>query len=213
MIQNNDSKKTLLTIGHSTHELPVFLGLLEQHRISAVADVRSQPYGRFVPQFNRESLQAALRQAGIHYAFLGVELGARRKERECYKDGKARYELISRSTAFADGLSRIRSGIKDSRIALMCAEKDPLTCHRTILVCRALKHDDLDIQHILADGSIESMNETENRLLSILGLPEEDLFRSREEMLEEAYERQGERIAYTLSEGKEEEEEEESALR
>ncbi len=204
MITRNQTKHPLFTIGHSTHGLPDFLELLKQHRISSVADVRSQPYGRFTPQFNRESLQAALRQAGIHYVFLGAELGARRGERECYKDGKAHYVLIAQSRAFAVGLSRIRSGITDGRIALMCAEKDPLTCHRTILVCHALKCDDLDILHILADGKIESMDEAENRLLSILGLPAEDLFRSREEILEEAYQRQGDRIAYSKS-GQEEE--------
>ncbi|MCA9252337.1 MAG: DUF488 domain-containing protein [Phycisphaerales bacterium] len=204
MIRNNNFTKTLFTVGHSTHELSEFLSLLERHRISAVADVRSQPYGRFTPHFNRESLQASLKLAGIHYVFLGTELGARRSERECYLDGKARYELIAKSPAFVAGLSRIRSGIANSRIALMCAEKDPLTCHRTILVCHALRCDELDIQHILADGSLESMNDAETRLLDILGIPAEDLFRTREEILEEAYQRQGERIAYSDSKMEEE---------
>lgn len=190
----------LFTIGHSNHELGVFISLLKQHSISAIADVRSHPFSRFNPQFNRESLQAALQREGIHYVFLGAELGARRVERECYENGKASYELIGKTPAFADGIARIRSGMVERRIALMCAEKDPLTCHRTILVCRALKDDHLEIRHILEDGDIESMSDAEDRLLSLVGLPREELFRSRDELIDDAYRRQGNRIAYSETE-------------
>src|SRR5580700_973562 len=106
----NESQKTLFTIGHSNHELPAFLALLAQHGIAAVADVRSQPIS-WLPHFERTQLTAALRDATIDYVFLGLELGARRSERDCYEDGRADYERIARLPAFHKGLVRLRTGI------------------------------------------------------------------------------------------------------
>jgi uncharacterized protein (DUF488 family) len=186
----------LFTIGHSDHSTEVLLALLRQHDITAVADVRSLPYSRRHPQFNREAIAAELQQLEIRYVFLGAELGARRSEPECYEDGKARYSLIASSPLFRQGLERIRRGTEKYRLALMCAEKDPLTCHRTILVCRHLRDFVSPIQHIREDGQLESQPELESRLLALAGLPEGDLFQSRDELLEQAYDWQGERIAY-----------------
>ena len=144
----------LFTIGHSTHSAERFLELLRQHNIEAVGDVRSSPFSAWTPQFNRQVLEATLKKAGIHYVFLGNELGARRAEREVYVDGIARYERIAKTPAFQEGLERVRKGSRKLRLALMCAEKDPLECHRTILVCRQLKRE-ANIAHILEDGAIE----------------------------------------------------------
>lgn len=192
-------RPTLLTIGHSDHELPEFLSLLSQHEISAIADVRSQPYSRFHPQYNREVLSEALSRAGVQYVFLGNELGARRTERESYRDRQARYDLISKLPAFRAGLDRLRNGVSKHRIALLCAEKDPLTCHRTILVSRCLRHDPFDILHVLEDGSTETTEQAETRLLDVLGLPQGGLFQSRAELIEQAYDMQSLRIAFTES--------------
>jgi uncharacterized protein (DUF488 family) len=188
--------RSLLTIGHSDHAAGVFIDLLRQHGVTALTDVRSSPYSRRYPQFNREALSADVERAGIRYVFLGAELGARRSEPECYEDGKARYPLIARSPLFSQGLERVRQGAEKYRVALMCAEKDPLTCHRAILVCRYLRDSMAPIQHIREDGRLESHEELESRLVAIAGLSEVDLFRSREELLEEAYDWQGDRIAY-----------------
>jgi uncharacterized protein (DUF488 family) len=190
------SEAGLFTIGHSEHSADAFLSLLRQHGITALADVRSSPYSRRNPQFNRETVANDLEQAGIRYVFMGAELGARRPESECYEDGKARYSLIAKAPLFAQGLDRVRRGIERFRIALMCAEKDPLICHRAILVCRNLRDSVSPIQHIREDGRLESHDELESRLLAMAGLPEGDLFQSREELLEQAYDWQGERIAY-----------------
>jgi uncharacterized protein (DUF488 family) len=189
-------QRCLLTIGHSDHAVGVFIDLLRQHGVTALTDVRSSPYSGRYPQFNREALAAEVERAGIRYVFLGAELGARRSEPECYQDGKARYQLIARSGLFAQGLDRVRQGTEKYRIALMCAEKDPLTCHRAILVCRHLRDSLSPIQHIREDGRLESHEELEARLLAAAGLSEGDLFRSRAELLDEAYDWQGDRIAY-----------------
>src|SRR5436189_261050 len=111
------ARQTLFTIGHSTHEPARFIELLKQHGVRAVADVRSSPYSRFNPHFNRETMKTWLKQAGLWYVFLGVELGARRDEPECYVNGKARYDLIAKTPAFAHGLKRIRVGLSEHRIA------------------------------------------------------------------------------------------------
>lgn len=187
--------RDLFTIGHSNHSWAHFLELLRRHRIDALGDVRSSPYSARLPQFNRELIERALQGTCIRYVFLGEELGARRSERECYVNGVARYDRIAQTPAFHAGLERVKTGIQRFRLALMCAEKDPLDCHRAILVCRHLRAD-AQITHILADGVLESHLDAENRLMSEERVPADDLFNPREQLLARAYDQRGEKIAY-----------------
>jgi uncharacterized protein (DUF488 family) len=173
--------------------------LLRQAGITAVADVRSVPFSRRTPHFNRGELQRVLESVGIAYVFLGGQLGARPEERSCYRDGVADYSLIARSSAFADGLRRVEEGAGRYRIALMCAERDPLDCHRTLLVARHLQDRGSTICHILADGRLEPNEITEKRLLDIADMRTADLFSpsgSVEKAIANAYERRGHKIAY-----------------
>jgi len=188
--------KTIYTIGHSNHEIERFLELLELHSISVIADVRSSPYSKYNPQFNREVLKQSLQSKDIDYVFLGHELGARRDEAECYVDNQAKYDLIAKTKAFTSGLDRISKGAQRHNIALMCSEKDPLTCHRAILVCKELKSLSYNILHILDNGSIETGLETELRLLALFGMVHTDLFRTKDEQLDDAYAKQADKIAY-----------------
>jgi uncharacterized protein (DUF488 family) len=176
-----------------------FIGLLRRHAITALADVRSTPYSRTNPQFNREDLKEALTAAGIAYVFLGKELGARSKDPACYEDGKVRYDRLARSDLFRKGLERVREGSEKFRLALMCAEREPLDCHRTILVAKHLAAEGFGVQHIHGDGGVESHVDTIARLIRMLKMAQEDMFHSREEIIEEAYKRQEERIAYITS--------------
>lgn len=186
----------IFTIGHSNHPLDKFLELLGHHDISAVADVRSHPYSRYNPQFNREALKAALQGSKIAYVFLGSELGARSEDPNCCENGQVRYDRLSETPIFRKGLDRLVRGASDHRIAMMCAEKDPLTCHRALLVSRSLEAKGVPILHILEDGSLESHQEAIERLMKELGFPEVDLFRSRAEMIADAYEERGHQIAF-----------------
>jgi len=186
--------KQLFTIGHSSHEFDKFVGLLKQHRIEVVADVRSQPYSR-LSWFCRPELEKKLKEHGIRYVFLGLELGARRSERECYIGPRADYELISAAAAFQSGVERLKIGVERYRVALMCSEKEPLDCHRTVLVCRYAKEFS-EISHIHADGHLETHSEAEIRMMSRYIPMEGDLFRSRIELLNSAYKRRGEEINY-----------------
>jgi uncharacterized protein (DUF488 family) len=180
----------LFTIGHSTHSAERFAELLRLHKIAAIGDVRSSPFSAWTPQFNRPTLEASLKAAGIHYVFLGDELGARRTEREVYVDGIARYERIAKTPAFQAGLERVRKGARKFRLALMCAEKDPLECHRTILVCRHLRRE-TNIAHILEDAALESHAAAEERLMREEKIPQVDLFLSTDDLLERAYDQRG----------------------
>lgn len=185
----------LFTIGHSTHSWESFRDLLLLHRIEAIADVRSSPYSVRLPQFNRESLEHSLRGISIRYVFLGKELGARRSERDCYVDGVAKYDRIAETGSFRDGLERLRKGCDRFRIALMCAEKDPLTCHRTILICRHFRTEAC-IQHILFDGILESHENAEIRLMNEERVPTDDLFASQLALLMKAYDQRGDKVAF-----------------
>lgn len=189
------ARRPLFTVGYSNRRIDEFVELLRLSGVTAVADVRSQPYSRHNPHYNRENLDERLRTFGIAYAFLGEELGARRSEPFCYVDGQAKYELIEKSPAFRSGLDRVRRGSERYRVALMCAERDPVTCHRTILIAKALRSE-FDIRHIVSRGFVESHDEVEQRLLRIWYLKRRDLFRNDAELLEDAYRRQAEEIAY-----------------
>ncbi len=168
------------------------------HDITALCDVRSTPYSRLNPQFNREILKAYLRPFGIAYVFLGAELGARSDDPCCYNKGKIQYEQLAKTSLFQKGLERVLKGTEKYRLALMCAEKDPLNCHRTILVARHLECAGMTIQHINSEGKLESHPTAMRRLTRQLNLSENDIFRSENEILADAYRIQGERIAYIL---------------
>ena len=190
----------LYTIGHSDHTTEHFVSLLDKHGVAAVADVRSSPYSRFAPQFNKETLQIALEDAHIQYVFLGRELGARRSENSCYEEDQARYARIKDLPLFRAGLDRLIRGLDQYVIALMCSEADPVTCHRTILICRELRHvrPDIEIVHILGDGNTETQADVEQRLVKQFKL-EPELFgdlSSTSGLIEKAYDKQAERIAY-----------------
>jgi uncharacterized protein (DUF488 family) len=193
MIQN---AARILTIGHSTHTLEHFIALLKQHGVTAVADVRSAPYSRFNPHFNKAELERSLKAEGIRYVFLGRELGARSDDPSCYEKGRVQYARLARTEAFRQGIERLLRGAAEHRIACMCAEREPLECHRTLLVARALVDEGAEVAHIHADGRLEPHAAAMDRLLDLTGLPREDLFRSRADLVAEALARQEEKVAY-----------------
>ncbi len=182
----------LYTIGHSTHSTEKLIELLQGHGITAVADVRSSPYSQYNPQFNREALESSLRSVGLMYVFLGEELGARSDDPSTYRDGKVQYDLLAQTDSFARGLSRLREGTGKYTLAILCSEKEPLDCHRAILISRHIESDDIDVQHILESGRAESHAETMQRLV----LPQLEFFRSPDDILEDAYRARGDQIAY-----------------
>ena len=191
----------IYTIGHSSQSMDEFIAQLRRHKVQAVVDVRSRPYSARFPHFSRGSAQDSLKAAGVHYVFLGPELGARREEPECYVDGRASYDSIAKLPAFAAGIGRVLAGAQSYRLALMCAEHDPLICHRTILVCHELKKHGVSITHIRRDGGLETHEQAEQRLIEeeLGSLRQTDMFAAASgfpELLEQAYARRACNIAY-----------------
>ena len=153
----------ILTVGHSNHALEQFLALIEGAGMSAIADVRSRPVSRWVPHFNRMALEAALAKRGISYLFLGRELGGRPDDPALMRNGKADYAAMARTLAFTAGLARVIETSTTDRVALLCAERDPIDCHRFLLIGRELAVRDVPVAHILASGGIEAHADTERR--------------------------------------------------
>lgn len=156
----------IYTIGHSRHNIDNFIELLKRNDINCICDVRSMPYSKFAEQFNQNNLKDELKKNNIEYLFFGDEFGARRKEPDLYTNGKVDFEKVAHDAKFINGIKRIEKGIrKGYKIALMCAEKDPIECHRTILVARNLDLNGFEVNHILDDGSIINQKEIDQRLL------------------------------------------------
>ncbi len=167
---------TVYTIGHSNHPRERFIALLRGSEITALADVRSTPFSRRHPQFSKPALAETLPQEGIAYVFLGEELGGMRKDPALLCDGAPDYEKIAATESFRNGLDRVIDGAGRHRIALMCAEREPLDCHRFLLVSRHLALRGARINHILGDGSIEEHDDTLRRLLAKTHLDAGELF-------------------------------------
>lgn len=191
---------TVYTVGHSNHPIDRFLCLLLQHQVTVVADVRSVPYSRFNPQFNRDSFSKALQESGIRYVYLGRELGGRADDPACYSGGQLRYDRVASTELFMGGVARLANVARTCCVALMCAEKEPLDCHRTLLVVPVLVKQGFDVVHIHADGDLESHDRAMDRLLDHFDLlPDDDVFRRlqpRAELIAEAIARQAGVVAH-----------------
>jgi uncharacterized protein (DUF488 family) len=147
----------IFTIGHSTHPIERFTGLLNQHRIETLVDVRSVPYSRFNPQYRKRSLEAALDTAGISYVYLGDSLGGRPGESRGFKERDLiDYAEIARQPWYLDGIEELLEIARQSRCAIMCSEEPPSKCHRTLLIGNSLISRSLArVVHIRGDGSLE----------------------------------------------------------
>lgn len=186
----------VFTIGHSNYPIVAFLELLQAHGVTAVADVRSAPYSRFAPQYTKEGFEKTLKAAGVKYAFLGRKLGARSPDPACYEDGKVRYDRLAKTVEFQAGIDRLVEGSYRETVAVLCTEKDPLDCHRTLLVAKALVERGVAVDHILADGSLETYDDSLMRLIDKTGQPPPDFFTTTEERIVNALRDQEARIAY-----------------
>ncbi len=198
----------LYTIGHSNHALPDLVRLLHQVGVTAVADVRSQPFSQRHPEFNRPDLEAALAVHEIAYRFFGHALGGRPRPRSLYDaEGHVDYERVRQTGAFQRGLDELTAALGEHVIALLCAEEDPLDCHRGLMIVPALRERGLAPGHLRGDGSIESTETMEDRLLALTGVGSgilDGLFAAtvtaeeRRELLADAYRAQARRKGFRL---------------
>ena len=199
----------VFTVGHSDHELNNFLRRLKEHGITTVADVRSVPYSRFRPHFNRETFKAAAQRKRIRYVYAGDVLGGRPDDRNCYDpEGRVIYEKVAETEQFRSGLEQIIEHAVGGRLVLMCSEEDPVMCHRTLLVAhqlekqaQSLKRQRVTVKHIRA-GSGQDRTRTEkhnavvDRLVKKFNLDQDSLFGSTRRPIERAVERQSREVAF-----------------
>lgn len=186
----------LFSIGHSNIPAERFLAMLRDAGVTAIADVRSAPYSRWFPWFSQKALAARLADAGIAYLGMGDTLGGRPRDESLFRDGVADYEAMAIQPEFRAGLNRLLDAAARFRVCAMCAEREPLDCHRCLLVARDLAERGLAVGHILHDGTIEPQAVTEQRLLA-LDSEGCDLFAAgQDERLAAAYRRRAHTVAF-----------------
>lgn len=177
----------ILTVGHSSHSWVDFLLLLDQAGADAVVDVRSRPWSR-LPHFRQSELRARLSTNGFPYVHLGGDLGG------MPVTGPTDYEAMATSPTFEMGIGQLLKIAERCRPTLLCAEHEPLECHRFLLVARYLTEQyGARVEHILRDGRIETQEQVENRLLALWG-GSGDLLQTRTQSLAAAYRLQARKL-------------------
>lgn len=207
--EGEDMNNILFTIGHSQHEISYFIELLRKYEINYILDVRSTPYSQFAAQYNKNSIKVMLNDVGINYVFMGKYFGARQEDDSLYaKEGYLDFQKTAQSTNFKAGVANVLKGIgAGNRIALMCTEKDPIECHRAILVGKAFWDIGVDVEHIMPDASLQSQDFLNERLMNLyypdraqINLFSENNL-SEEECLRLSYMKQNQKIGYHKDEG------------
>ena len=186
----------LLSIGHSNIPAERFIALQHEAGVKTIADVRSTPFSRFCPWFSAKNLAPLLAKAGIAYSSYGAELGGRPSDPALYRDGVADFEAMARQPAFHAALDRLIAEAARSPLCMMCSEREPLECHRCLLLARALAARGLTIGHILHNGTIEPHAVTEQRLVALDSEGDSLFVTGQQERLAAAYLRQARVVAY-----------------
>ena len=179
---------TILTIGHSNHPLDVFLKLIGDAGVTVIADVRTTPQSRYNQHFGQKQLTEALKGVGVDYAFFGDSLGGRPKDESVWRDGRPDYKGMAQTMIVRDSLADVRARAAKACLCLMCSEKEPLDCHRCLLVARELAKDGAEVRNLLADGGFETHAQTEECLLTWAGKRGPDLLSDAAQRRDAAYE-------------------------
>ena len=189
----------VFTIGHSTHDIDDFIGLLKKHKVDCLIDVRSQPYSRIAPQFNKDRLSSGLKSHEILYAHFEKEFGARHtKPSLLNEDNKVDFDKVREGTEFKQGIQRLGKALDlGYTIALMCSEAEPFDCHRFSMISYQLIRENLEVSHILRDGSLKENSDLEKELLGQYNKKLNPLFDTEEQQIEKAYRLRGKDIAFS----------------
>ena len=189
-------EKTIFTIGHSNLDIIEFINLLLANQIELVVDVRSAPYSKLYPHFNRNPLEVSLMKNSIKYLFLGDSLGGRSNNVNDFSKGRIVYKKIAEKEEYMYSIKTVIQNSSEYKIVLMCSEKEPLECHRTLLISRSIETLMVKVLHSQRDGQIESQTEAIQRLLKIWKLDTPNLFGEDAERIDEAFTKQESKYAY-----------------
>lgn len=187
---------SILTIGHAVLPVDLFISLLAEQGVRLLLDVRSSPFSGRAPQYNRPSLQESLFERGISYVTAGTYLGGRPKDESLYVAGQVQYDLVAATAHYQSAIRKLIAAAHERRTAIMCAESDPIECHRFLLIARTLAAAGQSIEHILHNGKVDSQADTEARMLQRTGLEQTDMFGNNEDRLARAYAVQSSRYAF-----------------
>jgi uncharacterized protein (DUF488 family) len=191
----------LFSIGHSNAPIERFVAMLHAAGVNAIADVRSTPVSRFFPWFSAKALAARLERHGIGYETYGDALGGRPRDAKLYREGVADYEAMATQPQFLSGIDKLSAAMAQCRVCLMCAEREPLYCHRCLLVGRFLAERGIAIGHILHDGAVEAHDVTQQRLLAMNGKDEDLFLTGQSDRLAAAYRSRARAVAYRAKPG------------
>ena len=198
----------IFTIGHSNYKVEKLIDMLRYYNINCVVDIRGTPYSKYNVQYNKETIRNTLIKEDFVYIYMAKEFAAKRENKESYnKEGYSDFEKVIYEEDFKNGIERLKNGCeKGYRIALLGAMQDPIRCHRSILVGRALVENGFNVKHILDDYSIVYQTDIEKSLLEkyfedrnqmtidyILGTN-----KSEKEMIEESYRLANKEIGYRI---------------
>ena len=198
----------IYTIGHSNYTVEKLIDMLKHYNINCVVDIRGTPYSKYNVQFDKETIRYNLSKAGFIYIYMAKELAAKRINKQSYNDeGYSDFEKVINEKEFLEGIERLKNGCnKGYNIALLGAMQEPIRCHRSILVGKALRKAGFDVKHILDDYSIASQDDIEQMLLDKYfsnrnQMTIDDLIgnsMTREEMIEEGYRLANKEIGYRI---------------
>ncbi|MEG2916360.1 MAG: DUF488 domain-containing protein [Clostridium sp.] len=198
----------IFTIGHSNYTVEKLIDMLRRYNIDCVVDIRGIPYSKYNIQFDKETIRETLTKEGFIYIYMAKEFAANRENKISYYDeGYSDFEKVIYEEDFINGIERVRNGCeKGYRIAMLGAMQDPIRCHRSILVGRALRDNGFQVKHILDDYSLSSQEDMEQNILekyfkhrkqmsidSILGNEPTE-----EELIEQGYRLANKEIGYRL---------------
>ena len=198
----------IYTIGHSNYTIERLIDMLKHYNINCVVDIRGTPYSKYNIQFDKETIRYTLSKAGFIYIYMAKELAAKRINKESYnEEGYSDFEKVIKEKEFLEGIERLKNGCnKGYNIVLLGAMQEPIRCHRSILVGKALRKCGFNVKHILDDYSTASQEDIEQMLLDKYFSNREqmtidDLIGNslrREEMIEEGYRMANKEIGYRI---------------
>ena len=192
----------IYTIGYPEFPINEFLDVIKHYGIDCVIDVRSSPFSNYYSDYNKDALENALKQHNILYRNYANEFGARQTNPAFYSGDIVDFDKFINSAQFLEGVSKVKKGIERGyTFVLMCAEKDPIKCHRSIMLGKGFSNNGFDVRHIISRTELESQKELEERLLE---MHHQDRFQltlfggeqSDSELLTDAYKKQNLAIGY-----------------
>lgn len=193
-------KGILYTIGYSGfYDTADFIAALKKYNIDVLIDVRSMPFSRGFEQYNRNNVEPLLKEKGIYYRNYANEFGARQKERAFYRDGRLDFAVFAASEQFQEGVRKIEKSVRQNyTVCFMCAEKEPIDCHRAILVSKAFYDIGYQIIHIMPGDKTKTQDDLNLELINSLNFFDQ-MSCDEKDYLALAYKKQNDKIGFKES--------------